>query len=308
MIFYILHPFVTRQVFSMLDCQQYGDQSYLTVDLSISCTDETYLLYRKIAYAMLLYCVGLPLLGIFLVFRNRKNFSDPEVIVRYRFLFQGYKRKWFFWEGLIILRKIAFIAVAVSGNSAPAQINIGLWILLFSSFFHLIAKPFTETARLAQRMEFFALVCLIVTLLAGQGILVSSTSAQMQMFWSVLMLMSNGVLTLAFVVLLTLFFWKVLFRKTVDVEVERKFKDRLSRFEKLWDNLAGDETHSTNVSRYPASMEMSRYGNSSQEIASSSRNQAPDPVQESEYESSSLPESSERVSRVSGDSSSSSSW
>lgn len=41
-------------------------------------------------------------------------------------------------------------------------------------------------------------------------------------------------MTLAFVGILSSFYWKVLFKKTIDPEFEKKVRDKLNRFQSLW--------------------------------------------------------------------------
>lgn len=70
--------------------------------------------YQVALPALLIWCVGLPLLGLYLVFKNRDSLMKPSVKVKYGFLFNGYNLpKAYLWEFIIILKKLVLIVATV---------------------------------------------------------------------------------------------------------------------------------------------------------------------------------------------------
>ena len=68
--------------------------------------------------------------------------------------------------------------------------------------------------------------------------------------------------SLLFVIFLSSFYWKILFKKTIDPDIDRKFKDRLNRFQNMWNDEAdegNDPAVAGGINKYPASLEMSHY-------------------------------------------------
>ena len=57
--------------------------------------------------------LGIPLFGMFLLFLDRKNLHKLEIKQKYGFLFNGYQKNYYYWEGVIIFRKIALIFISV---------------------------------------------------------------------------------------------------------------------------------------------------------------------------------------------------
>jgi hypothetical protein len=74
-----------------------------------------------------LWVIGLPLVALWMLFRNGKylekierndlnkqEISKIERIARsYRFIYSGYKADYFYWETIIVFRKIFMIAAGV---------------------------------------------------------------------------------------------------------------------------------------------------------------------------------------------------
>eukprot|EP00741_Cyanophora_paradoxa_P011994 tig00020572_g11589.t1 len=62
---------------------------------------------------------------------NRGRLAERRVLLRYGFLLRGYRRRRFFWEAVVVLRKLAFVFVASFFSSRPVvQGLLGTGILV----------------------------------------------------------------------------------------------------------------------------------------------------------------------------------
>ena len=62
---------------------------------------------------ILIAVIGLPLLAFSTLSKNSTNLDSPDVLKKYGFLFRGYRLKFWYWEGIILIRKLALAALSV---------------------------------------------------------------------------------------------------------------------------------------------------------------------------------------------------
>ena len=121
--------------------------------MSQQCLTATHLKWVfAVALPMLiLYVIGIPALGLSLLKKNRDMLNHPEVMKKYSFLYKGYSTKWYFWETVVLTRKVCLVAILVffsyntqiqaimavllctAGMSYPHLFNSSFFILFFSS-------------------------------------------------------------------------------------------------------------------------------------------------------------------------------
>ena len=107
----------------------YGDQHlWMTM---------TFGLFQVIAYV-----IGFPLLGLFVLFRNRSRHSVNYVRVRYGLLFQGYRSEIYYWEAVLAVRKVSVIMLGVLGFSM--SVTLQAHILSLVIFINIVAQAFCQ--------------------------------------------------------------------------------------------------------------------------------------------------------------------
>eukprot|EP00004_Rigifila_ramosa_P016522 TRINITY_DN3922_c2_g1_i3.p1 TRINITY_DN3922_c2_g1~~TRINITY_DN3922_c2_g1_i3.p1 ORF type:complete len:199 (+),score=54.61 TRINITY_DN3922_c2_g1_i3:524-1120(+) len=137
-------------------CVDIGSESYAKSDMSVSCSDPSYVTLRIFAILhLLLYGFG-GLLGLFWLMQR-----DAEA---YGFLTKGYKPERFYWDLVVTLRKILFAIVSLFA-SAPLQLFFGNWILLLSWIAHHFSNPYVSN--LLAKMESASLWVLLLTVTTG---------------------------------------------------------------------------------------------------------------------------------------------
>lgn len=168
-VIFFVHTDYTVQVLGSSNCLEIDGVSYLEPDLSVACGSS------KQRLAAILGVVGfivvgllLPLIGLGALLRYRKKLHDEHVQSHWGFMYDNFKIKWFFWEWIIVLRKVLILLLSIYLNSeSDLQIWSGVVVLVAALVVHLQAKPYK--AGLLNRMETASLCVSLITL--GIGLL-----------------------------------------------------------------------------------------------------------------------------------------
>eukprot|EP00003_Mantamonas_plastica_P016296 TRINITY_DN271_c0_g1_i10.p1 TRINITY_DN271_c0_g1~~TRINITY_DN271_c0_g1_i10.p1 ORF type:complete len:6036 (+),score=1765.20 TRINITY_DN271_c0_g1_i10:697-18804(+) len=192
-ILFIAHPMVSKAVFQIFNCIELEDGSrYLEADMRINCASSVYEYYLYVwGYTMVFgYCLGVLAIGMGILFVNRKRLNQPTVMARYRFLYDGYAKKRYFWEIIIMARKLTIVAIIVRWKSAPlTQLYAGMWMAMGALVLHLYSKPFAEN--LATGLETLGLSATCVTLMTGLLFYSSETTKDDENIISIFLLVLN---------------------------------------------------------------------------------------------------------------------
>mmetsp|Transcript_39641 Transcript_39641/g.45133 ORF Transcript_39641/g.45133 Transcript_39641/m.45133 type:complete len:262 (+) Transcript_39641:1-786(+) len=159
---------VKRSV-SMFQCQSIDDKSYLRSDYSIQCwsPEHNSWTYGIGVPSLFLWGIGFPALMGALLVRNRSTLGKLSTKVRYGYMFKGYKQSSFYWEILIIYRKVALVALVVftNGWERRAQVLTALGLLLGFLYLHMVEQPFNS--RNLNTIDGYSQVIAVVTLYLG---------------------------------------------------------------------------------------------------------------------------------------------
>eukprot|EP00350_Pseudokeronopsis_sp_OXSARD2_P001894 CAMPEP_0170547324 /NCGR_PEP_ID=MMETSP0211-20121228/5706_1 /TAXON_ID=311385 /ORGANISM="Pseudokeronopsis sp., Strain OXSARD2" /LENGTH=119 /DNA_ID=CAMNT_0010852295 /DNA_START=281 /DNA_END=640 /DNA_ORIENTATION=+ len=114
---FLIYPTITSYTFGMFNCNEVNGINYLSVDFNIQCwsTDHIYLQLKYTLPALLIWVLGFPFAVFYLLYRNRKDLSDKQVIAKYGLYYIGFNDKSFYWQVLVInLRRASYIGIAVA--------------------------------------------------------------------------------------------------------------------------------------------------------------------------------------------------
>ena len=150
---FILYPAMCAQIFQILppSCQKIctGDQektcqSFLRSDYRLQCFTDTHNKFSILAFSLLSFVVGFPLLVFFLLwkyhYRKCNQGKQNEIEAGLSFLYENYSENCWFWEVLELVRKIILTSVLVligdesRTNLGVAAITSGLYTLFFASY------------------------------------------------------------------------------------------------------------------------------------------------------------------------------
>ena len=114
------------------------------------------------------FVIGVPVAGVYLIYLYRNSFDTRRVQAAFGFLFEGYRARMYFWEFVVLLRKVAILAVALFWEDAFLQSLVGLFVLLVSIILHMACWPyealFLNVAELCSLLCLFTLVALALLL------------------------------------------------------------------------------------------------------------------------------------------------
>ena len=113
---FIAHPNITKSMFSVFSCTEIVEDEYWIVsNLDIRCWTDTHTLI-VIAVALpsiLLWSIGIPAVALGFLIKSRKTLHTVATRIRFGYLYNGYETHTYYWEFVILYRKIAIICVSV---------------------------------------------------------------------------------------------------------------------------------------------------------------------------------------------------
>lgn len=124
--FFLVHPSLVRFQFAFLNCKELSAGSYwMSAYLNIKCWDAIHLRYvfAVAIPSMVLWALGLPALCLLYIHKNRNKLALTYMKLRLGFIYNGYLPEKFYWEFIIIYRKIIIISIAVFFTSVSTYIQ-----------------------------------------------------------------------------------------------------------------------------------------------------------------------------------------
>ncbi|MEW5314319.1 MAG: hypothetical protein WDW38_005827 [Sanguina aurantia] len=116
-----------------------------------------------------LICIGWPLItALRWVGYNRNCLMDIDFEERYGFLYADYKPSYFYWDSIVMLRKLAMVVIVVFMNNGPKdglttyEVPVALGVIIFTTSIQVMCNPF-KTKR-ANHLELVALSALVIML------------------------------------------------------------------------------------------------------------------------------------------------
>lgn len=167
---FILHPSLTKVMFSLFSCMSLGDsRTYLVNDLSIVCWDSEHMkqILTVVIPSIVIVLFGLPLFTLLILVIRRSKLDSNSMKITLCFLYKGYTRSHYYWEFFILYRKVAMITASVflAQVSIRMQALTVLAILLFALFCQLQVRPFFDP--MLNRLEVKAILVSALTIYSG---------------------------------------------------------------------------------------------------------------------------------------------
>ena len=161
--FFFCLPIFADVMARLIPCQQIGpEKHYLIVDPNIECyTNQYWRYWTGNVVVILVYCVCIPVVGLYFTYRNRDSLETPEVRVKMGFLFRGMKPKLWYWEFIVMFRKLAITLICSLSTDLWSRIYAVQWIVALFLGLTAYFKPYV--ARANNYTELLLLLQLIVT-------------------------------------------------------------------------------------------------------------------------------------------------
>jgi len=194
-ILFILHPNITKLMFAYFACMDLGTgELWLISDLSIKCWDAGHVrqILLVVLPSIIIWVVGLPTIALFYLVVKRHCLETWNIKQVFSFLYKGYERPYFYWEFVILYRKVALISASVFLGTVGirTQALTVLALLLLSLFLQIQVKPFNEPS--LNKLEIRSILVSAITIYAGLYYESENVSTLLSVLIFAGMLFANG--------------------------------------------------------------------------------------------------------------------
>lgn len=126
-LFFIAHPSIITFMFDAFNCRSILPGEYwLHSYLNIRCWDTLHSRYAMLVAlpSLLLWGVCVPLLALIVLVARKKRLVEPQMRIRFGFLYTGYEGQKYYWEFVIMYRKMIIITLTVFLVSVSSSIQV----------------------------------------------------------------------------------------------------------------------------------------------------------------------------------------
>ena len=113
-ILFILYPTIARSFLSLFQWVIIDPhESRVSISVNIVWYSSEHIFWLAVIGipSMLVWSFGIPLSGFLLLYKNRNNLNDPEIMKYYLMLYQGLKNDRYYWEFMNTVRKLAILLI-----------------------------------------------------------------------------------------------------------------------------------------------------------------------------------------------------
>ena len=167
-------PAASTKAMQHFKCIQLDEQvKWLDVDYRVRCGSASHFTHMLPAVlGILMYPIGVPLLLLCLVCQQRQHLNHPLVEERLGFLYSSYKKKYYYWEIVEIVRKLLLTSCIIFvGDGTSSQVLVGLLVSIVSLSLHLSLQPFAENTD--DHIQTMSLSVLVLAHIAGLALKVN---------------------------------------------------------------------------------------------------------------------------------------
>eukprot|EP01113_Clastostelium_recurvatum_P034610 TRINITY_DN4715_c0_g1_i2.p1 TRINITY_DN4715_c0_g1~~TRINITY_DN4715_c0_g1_i2.p1 ORF type:complete len:1762 (+),score=339.09 TRINITY_DN4715_c0_g1_i2:247-5286(+) len=140
------YPSVCTQILSIFRCHTIGDQTYSMVDYTVECYSSLWYSFEYGSFVLLgVWIVGVPVLFFIVLRRFHSRLDDTMVLQRFGFIYFMYKRGFFFWELLELVRRLFFTSLVLFvGRGSPTQFIVALLVSGMTVWCQTFFWPYVE--------------------------------------------------------------------------------------------------------------------------------------------------------------------
>ena len=201
---FVLHLSLVRASLSLVTCVGVGGRRFLAGDLNIDCDDpQQYLTPQAIGLvSLVVYGVGIPAAGFYILLSKRKELSAPEVRATYGFLYITYTPERYFWEVLVQARKfaLALTSVLLAPVGVGMQTCCAMVLLVGCLILQERAQPFRMS--MLNMLESCSIAVSVASLAGGAALVDAQVPVDVKQAVSVLLIALNVAFVLTMVGLL----------------------------------------------------------------------------------------------------------
>lgn len=151
------------------ECPLGKESRRLVLDLDVCCynPDALRIMYGVGVPAILVFAVGIPLVAGLRLWWVGRRLHDPDVIATMGFLMAGFRDHAYYWEVVIMIRKLSVVAITVLVEPMGVRVQTysALMVIFVAVVCHLLSKPYTVAE--LNTLELVALIGAFFTFIAG---------------------------------------------------------------------------------------------------------------------------------------------
>ena len=176
LLWYLAFPSIVQKLTMLITCTgKINNKQYLVVDPEIVCWEGVHLQIASVfgLVGLIMYVIGLPLLGLYIL--KNTDRSTPSAQLRYGILYDGYSKKFWYWEITVVLRKLAIILIGefLDGQNQILSMLLVLFIVIYITA---TCQPFENVELL--RLELASLAVCFITFWIGSLLLEESATCR----------------------------------------------------------------------------------------------------------------------------------
>ena len=193
---FLVYPTILKVTVQIFACSPILGTSYLDVYMEDECwTGDHWTYTTSVAIpALLLWGIGLPFLACFVLYKNarRRRLDTRKNREVYGFLYLGFHPKKYWWEFVIVIRKVTLLMTLVWLNhiSVESQVVVLLLIIIIAYRLQYATNPYRT--ELMNYIETLSLVVSFLTVYVGLWYLtVEIENEQFKIFIFVMLIITN---------------------------------------------------------------------------------------------------------------------
>ncbi|CAG9319459.1 unnamed protein product [Blepharisma stoltei] len=191
---FLIHPSLMHDLFSIYSCKEIDPgEFWLNADLNIRCWTPEHSFYAFIIAmpAIIIWGIAVPALCLTNLVRNWDRLDEVWIKLRYGFLFNGYKSKYYYWEFVIAYSKMILIAFSVFLSNVSIAVQAIAVVILLYVFLHTQRRNKPFILQIFNRMEFVSKCISLLTAFSGLFFLTGALNYAGKFFLLVIVLLSN---------------------------------------------------------------------------------------------------------------------
>ena len=173
-VIFLFQPLAVGGILKALACHNVGGSSYLYHDNSVECWTGSYAVwFVSLLLCFFFYAAFLPGFNLFTLFRDRDRIlaEDEEVLRDWGFEISPFESDYFYWNLVIMARKVALKAVITLSRpyGIVVQSQLAIFISVVALIFHVRCMPYRED--ILDWVELLGIMAFAIT--AWLGVLMS---------------------------------------------------------------------------------------------------------------------------------------
>ena len=156
-------------MFHYYSCKDIDSERRVTDDLEIECWGTEHILFSLsiVVPSLIIWGFGIPLFAWIVLARNSDKLESTKTREKYGFLYNGYKKKYYYWESVNMYRKITiiFISVFLKLAGVITQALVVFLVLILFLILNIKLMPFSFQA--LNDMEMLSIITWMLTIYCG---------------------------------------------------------------------------------------------------------------------------------------------